>query len=105
MNEDPLNFLQNCTKEDIMTFLKWMHDNYRIKKVIFSRIQEDLFYALPTLWILPLPRMDDSGCKLPFLCFLLLTPQPGQVPWCTLDGVRKESEATVLARMMKRRTR
>ena len=31
MNEDSLNFLRNCTKEDIMT-LKWLHDNYRINE-------------------------------------------------------------------------
>ena len=46
MNEDPLNFLKNCTKEDIMTFLKWMHDNYRIKKVSSSQEYKRIFFML-----------------------------------------------------------
>lgn len=29
MDEEPLIFLQNCSKEDIMTVLKWLHDIYR----------------------------------------------------------------------------
>ena len=32
MDEDPLSFLQHCTKEDIMTFLKWVLDEYRVRK-------------------------------------------------------------------------
>ena len=32
MDEDPLSFLQRCTKEDIMTFLKWILDEYRVRK-------------------------------------------------------------------------
>jgi hypothetical protein len=30
--EDPLSFLQHGTKEDIMTFLKWILDEYRVRK-------------------------------------------------------------------------
>ena len=30
MVEKPLDFLQDCTKEDILAFLKWMHDTYHI---------------------------------------------------------------------------
>src|SRR5271168_3206667 len=32
MDEDPLSFLQHGTKEDIMTFLKWILDEYRVRK-------------------------------------------------------------------------
>jgi hypothetical protein len=32
MDEDPLSFLQYGTKEDIMTFLKWILDEYRVRK-------------------------------------------------------------------------
>jgi hypothetical protein len=32
MEEDPLSFLQHCTKADIMTFLKWILDEYRVRK-------------------------------------------------------------------------
>ena len=32
MDENPLSFLQHCTKEDIMTFLKWILDEYRVRK-------------------------------------------------------------------------
>jgi hypothetical protein len=32
MNEDPLAFLQHCTKEDIMTFLNWILDHYHVRK-------------------------------------------------------------------------
>jgi hypothetical protein len=31
-NEDPLAFLQHCTKEDIMTFFNWTLDQYRVRK-------------------------------------------------------------------------
>jgi hypothetical protein len=32
MNEDPLAFLQHCSREDIMTFLKWILDQYHVRK-------------------------------------------------------------------------
>jgi hypothetical protein len=32
MDEDLLSFLQHGTKEDIMTFLKWILDEYRCGK-------------------------------------------------------------------------
>jgi len=32
MEEDPLAFLQHCTREDIMTFLKWILDEFRVRK-------------------------------------------------------------------------
>jgi hypothetical protein len=46
MDEDPLIFLQNCSKEDIMTFLKWLHDNYRIKKLDSSHEYTRIFLML-----------------------------------------------------------
>ena len=46
MDEDPLVFLQNCSKEDIMTFLKWLHDNYRIKKLDSSHEYKRIFLML-----------------------------------------------------------
>ena len=32
MNKDPLSFLEHCTKEDMMTFLNWTLDEYRVRK-------------------------------------------------------------------------
>jgi hypothetical protein len=32
MNEDSLAFLQHCSKEDIMTFWKWILDYYYVRK-------------------------------------------------------------------------
>lgn len=32
MKEDPLAFLQHCSKEDIMTFWKWILDQYKVQK-------------------------------------------------------------------------
>ena len=32
MDEDSLPFLQHCTKEDVMTFLKWILYEYRVRK-------------------------------------------------------------------------
>src|SRR2546421_12906917 len=46
MDEDPLVFLQNCSTEDIMTFLKWLHDNYRIKKLDSSHEYKRIFLML-----------------------------------------------------------
>jgi hypothetical protein len=34
MGEDPLGFLRNAPKGDIMTGLKWMHDTYRTLRLI-----------------------------------------------------------------------
>ena len=59
MDEDPLVFLQNCSKEDIITFLKWLNDNYRIKKLDSSHeYKENLPDALPTL-CRPQPAYED----------------------------------------------
>lgn len=46
MDEDPLVFLQNCSREDIMTFLKWLHDSYRIKKLDSSHEYKRIFLML-----------------------------------------------------------
>jgi ABC-type molybdate transport system ATPase subunit len=46
MDEDPLAFLQNYSREDIMTFLKWLHDNYRIKKLDSSHEYKRIFLML-----------------------------------------------------------
>lgn len=46
MDEDPLTFLQYCSKKDIMTFLKWLHDNSRIKKLDSSHEYKRIFLML-----------------------------------------------------------
>jgi hypothetical protein len=47
MDEDPLSFLQHGTKEDIMTFLKWRLDEYRVLMNV-----DDVFLVLHHYWVM-----------------------------------------------------
>lgn len=42
MDEEPLTFLQNCSKEDIMTVLKWLHDIYRRADLQLRSVEANL---------------------------------------------------------------
>jgi hypothetical protein len=46
MNEKPLDYLARSSGEDIMIFLKWLHDNYHIKKLKTAQGYKRVYFML-----------------------------------------------------------
>ena len=63
MDEDPLSFLQHSTKEDIMTFLKRILDEYHVRKR-----KTPLTWGSTLMWTLPrLYNLDLSTKEKPVM--------------------------------------